>query len=179
MVVLNLGCGNKKYDFPEAGIATSVFGIDVSKNSDADVIHNLDKFPYPLPSNNFDIVIMQDVIEHLEDVPAVMNEIYRVCKPNAELRIRTPHYSSYYAYGDPTHKRFFGIYTFDGFDADKPNLLYSEARFKITTRKIEFPKLWRITGVAWLANKFSHRWEQLFSFIFRCENLIFTMKAIK
>ena len=179
MRVLNLGCGNKKNDFPEFSQAIEVVGVDLSNISDADILHNLDNFPYPLESDYFDLVIMQDVVEHLENVPGTLNEVYRVCKNGAELRLRTPHYAGYYAYGDQTHKRFFSIYAFDGFNADKPNLLYTESRFKFLERTIEFPKLWRITGVAWLANKFSHRWEQLFAYIFRPENIYFRMKAIK
>jgi hypothetical protein len=108
-----------------------------------------------------------------------MNEIYRVARTGATVRIRTPHYSSYYAYNDPTHKRFFGVYIFDGFDADNPNVLYTNARFRVVRREILFPKIWRVTGIAALANRFTHRWEQLFAFIFRAENLYFELQAVK
>jgi SAM-dependent methyltransferase len=177
--VLNLGCGHAKREFPEADRADEIIGLDISPNSQADILHNLDAFPYPLESDRFDMIIMQDVIEHLEDVPGVMNEIYRMASDRAIVRIRTPHYSSYYAYNDPTHKRFFGIYAFDGFDAAQPNNLYTDARFRFLKRQILFPKLWRMTGVAFLANRFSHRWEQLFAFIFRAENLYFELQAVK
>jgi SAM-dependent methyltransferase len=179
MRVLNLGCGHVKREFPEADRATEITGVDISPNSQADIIHNLDRFPYPIDSDRYDLIIMQDVLEHLEDVPGVMNEIYRVARNGAVVRIRTPHYSSSYAYNDPTHKRFFGVFIFDGFDADQPNNLYTHARFRIARRQIIFPKLWRITGVAALANRFPHRWEQLFAFVFRAENLYFEFTAVK
>jgi SAM-dependent methyltransferase len=179
MRVLSLGCGNAKDDFPERDRATEVVGVDMSPNSQADILHNLDAFPYPLESDTFDLVIMQDVLEHLEDVPGTLNEVYRVARHGAIVRIRTPHYSSYYAYGDPTHKRFFSSAVLDGFDAAQPNRLYAEARFAFRKREIQFPKIWRITGVAALANRRRERWEQLFAFIFRAENLYFELEVVK
>lgn len=179
MRVLNLGCGNAKYDFPEAKAASEVVGIDISPHSQADILHDLNTFPYPFDSDRFDLVIMQDIIEHVVNVPAVMNEVYRITRDGGTVRIRTPHYSSYYAYNDPTHLHFFGVFVFDGFDADDPNRLYSDARFRFMERRILFPKIWRLTGVAALANRFMKRWEQLFAFIFRAENLYFELKAVK
>lgn len=179
MRVLNLGCGNVKDDFPERPQATEVVGVDMSPRSQADILHNLDEFPYPLDSDAFDLIIMQDVIEHLEDVPGTMNEVWRIARHGAIVRIRTPHYSSYYAYGDPTHKRFFSSFVLDGFDAARPNILYAEARFRFLKREILFPKLFRITGIAFLANRFPHRWEQLFAFMLRAENLYFELEAVK
>jgi len=179
MRVLNLGCGTAKFDFPEAPIASSIIGVDWSSHSEADVIHDLDVRPWPFESSSFEMVIMQDIIEHLRDVPGTINEAYRVLAPGGRLRIRTPHYSSYYAFNDPTHIHFFGAMVFDGFDADNPNRAYSQARFRITRRKILFPRVWRILGVAALANRFVHRWEQLFAFVFRAENMTFEMESVK
>lgn len=179
MRVLNLGCGHAKRDFPEAANATEIVGIDISPHSQADILHDLNAVPYPLESDSFDLVIMQDVIEHVVSVPAVINEVYRVMRNGGIVRIRTPHYSSYYAYNDPTHLHFFGALVFDGFDADNPNVLYTEARFRFRKRQILFPKLWRITGVAALANRYTQRWEQLFAFVFRAENLYFELEAVK
>ena len=179
MRVLNLGCGHAKRDFPEAEGAAEIIGLDLSPHSQADVLHDLNLFPYPFESDSFDLIIMQDVIEHVKDVPAVLGEVYRLLRDGGVARIRTPHYSSYYAYNDPTHIHFFGAFVFDGFDAARPNILYTEARFRFLKRLILFPKLWRLTGVAALANRFTHRWEQLFAFIFRAENLYFELQAEK
>ncbi len=179
MLVLSLGCGLAKRDFPEAAQATEIVGVDLSPNSQADILHDLNRFPYPLDSDAFDLIIMQDIVEHLEDVPAVLHEVYRVARDGAVVRIRTPHYSSYYAYNDPTHRHFFGTFVFDGFEASNPNPLYANARFQFLRREILFPNVWRLTGVAALANRFPGRWEQLFAFIFRAENLFFELRAVK
>jgi SAM-dependent methyltransferase len=179
MRVLNLGCGHAKRDFPEVDRASLVVGVDISPHSQADILHDLNATPYPLESDSFDLVIMQDIIEHVQSVPSMMNEAYRLVRDGGIVRIRTPHYSSYYAYNDPTHIHFFGALVLDGFDVANPNVLYSEARFRFLKRQILFPKLWRITGVAALANRYTKRWEQLFAFIFRAENLYFELEAVK
>lgn len=179
MRVLNLGCGHAKREFPEAAASSVIVGVDVSPRSQADVVHDLNRFPYPLESDSFDLILMQDVIEHLDDVPAVLREVHRVARNGATLRIRTPHFSSYYAYNDPTHRRAFGYFAFDGFDAAKPNLLYADAAFTFRERRILFPRIWRMTGVAALANRFPSRWEQLFAFTFCAENLVFELVAVK
>lgn len=179
MRVLNVGCGKAKHDFPEVGVATEVVGIDISPQSQADLLHDLDRLPWPLESDRFDLIIMQDIIEHLDDVPGVLNEIWRIGADRCRVRIRTPHFSSWYAYNDPTHRRFFGAYVFDGFLVSSVNDLYAEGTYRMIRREILFPKVWRITGVAWMANRFTHRWEQLFAFLFRAENLAFELEVVK
>ena len=39
MKILDLGCGKRK--------RKGTVGIDISKDTDADIIHDLNKFPYP------------------------------------------------------------------------------------------------------------------------------------
>lgn len=178
-IVLNLGCGLRKLDFPEASLAGRVVGIDVSPNADADIVHDLNSFPYPLETDSFDLILLQDVLEHLDDLPGVLREVHRVARHGAIVRIRTPHFSSWYAYNDPTHRRALGTFALDGFDVAAPNALYADARFERVTRRILFPRIWRLTGVAALANRYPARWEQLFAFIFCAENIYFELRAVK
>ncbi len=177
--VLNLGCGLLKRDFPDASRATEIVGVDISPRSEADLVHDLNRFPYPLDSDSFDLILMQDILEHLEDIPGVLREVHRVARDGATVRIRTPHYSSYYAYNDPTHRRILGVFALDGFDVAKGPSTYGEPLFRIVKREILFPRVWRMTGVAALANRFPGRWEQLFAFVFRAENLYFELQVAK
>jgi len=179
LVVLNLGCGSVKNDFPEADRTRKIVGVDNSPNTEADLLHDLNRFPYPLESDIFDLIILQDVLEHLEDVPQVLKEVHRVARNGALIRIRTPHYSSYYAFNDPTHRHLFGALFMAGFDESSPNPVYGAPLFRMKRREILFPKVWRITGVAALANRFPLRWEQLFAFVFRAENLLFELRVVK
>ncbi len=179
MRVLNLGCGSKKLDFPEAVRASDVVGVDRAPGAHAEFVHDLNVFPYPIESNGFDLVILQDVVEHLNDLPAVLAEVHRTLRPGGIARIRTPHYSSIYAHNDPTHLRCYGVYVFQWFEREYPNDPYGSTRFRVRTREIEFPRVWRMLGVKWLVNRWPRRWEQLFAYVVRADNMTFELEAIK
>ncbi|HET9888371.1 MAG TPA: methyltransferase domain-containing protein [bacterium] len=179
MRALNLGCGQKKTDFPEAYRASEIVGIDANPLSNADVIHDLDVFPYPCKSNDFDLVILQDVVEHLQSLPKVLAEVHRILRPGGTVRIRTPHYSSIHAHNDPTHVRCYGAQVFQWFERPTPNNPFGSTSFKLTKREIQFFKIWRLTGVAWLANRFPITYEKYFAFRCPAENLTFELQAIK
>ena len=179
MRVLNLGCGQKKTDFPEAAQAREIVGIDANPLSNADFIHDLDLFPYPCDSNRFDLVLLQDVVEHLQSLPRVLTEVHRVLRPGGTVRIRTPHYSSIHAHNDPTHLRCFGALVFQWFEKPTANDPFGSARFKLTKREIHFLKPWSLIGVKWMANRFPMLYEKHFAYVFRAENMTFELQAIK
>lgn len=177
--VLSLGCGVVKREFPEADRATRIVGIDNDPGSDADIRHDLNRFPYPLESDSFDLIVMQDILEHLENVPEVLREVHRVARSGARIRLRLPHYSSYYSFNDPTHRQLLGALFLTGFEVSTPNPVYGGPWFRIVKREIQFPRLWRVLGIAALANRFPARWEQLFAFWFRAENMVFELVVVK
>ena len=51
-------------------------------------------------------------IEHVNDLSGLMIQAARVLRPGGEFRATAPHFSNPYFYSDPTHRRFFGLYTF-------------------------------------------------------------------
>jgi SAM-dependent methyltransferase len=179
MKVLNLGCGSRRTDFPEYRPEIELVGVDYFARDSVDVVHDLNIFPYPFPDSSFDLIILQDVLEHLMDVPAVLAELHRVGRPGAEIRVRSPHYSSYYAYGDVTHRHYFSSFSFDDFLLPRGNIYAPGAWFALRKRRILFPRIWRLCGISALANRFPARWEQLFAFIFRAENLEFSFEIVK
>ena len=164
--VLDLGCGKNKHRIEE----TSVTGVDIDPESGADIIHDLNELPWPFHDSEFDEIICQDVLEHLDDLPSIMQEISRISKDGSIVKIRTPHYSSHYAYTDPTHRRYFGYYTFDHF---------CHRGFSIIEKKLFFPRLWRVLGLSAFFNRYPRRWEQLFAFVIRAENMYIKMKVAK
>jgi 2-polyprenyl-3-methyl-5-hydroxy-6-metoxy-1,4-benzoquinol methylase len=179
MKILDLGCGKNKIK-KEGAI---VIGVDIDSTSGADVIHDLNKFPYPFKDNEFDEIICFDILEHLQDIPSVMKELHRIGKNGALVKIRSPHFSSPYASLDPTHLRGFSIFSFDCFCKNKkiiPHNINWEL-FLIKKRKIIFPKLTRTVGILidFLANKFPLRYEQYFTFLFQAENIYLELEIIK
>ena len=52
--ILDFGCGNRK--------RPGSIGIDVNPRTDADVVHDLNVFPYPFADSSFDEVYADNVI---------------------------------------------------------------------------------------------------------------------
>lgn len=57
----------------------------------------------PFPDATFDLVTMNQVLEHVQDVGRVLEEALRVTKPNGILLFNTPNYLSFY---EPHYKVF-------------------------------------------------------------------------
>lgn len=99
---LNLGCGQNalpgyinvdKFKIP--GITSQVV--------------DLEEFPWPWSDNSADEVRFQHVLEHLGGTPKVffgiMQNLYRVCRPDAKVHITVPHPRHDDFLNDPTHVR--------------------------------------------------------------------------
>ena len=125
MEILDLGCGRRKR--PDA------VGIDRNPNSDADVLHDLNHFPYPFPDSHFDTIYADYVLEHLDYVIAVMTELHRITKTGGSVEITVPYYPHRNANTDPTHKHWFGVHSSDYFvqGTDHGNFRYSPVHYSI------------------------------------------------
>jgi len=110
MKILDLGCGSRKYKSNDA--EDEVIGLDIDRNSEADVIHDLSKFPYPFENEKFDIIQASHILEHLDNPIEFINEVQRILKKNGRLIIKVPHYSSATAVNFLEHKHFFNLSTF-------------------------------------------------------------------
>jgi ubiquinone/menaquinone biosynthesis C-methylase UbiE len=67
----------------------------------------------PFDDNSVDNIFAQHLLEHIVDLQFVMEEIWRVLKPNGILEVVVPHQDSPSALKDPTHIRLFNEYSFD------------------------------------------------------------------
>ena len=131
MRVLHLVCGQKK--------VSGAIGVDLNPRSHADVLCDLDRFPYPFADSVFDRVLCENVLERLENLIRVMEEIHRIEKLGGRIQVYVPYFSSIFFYRDPTHKHFFSAHTFDYFIKGTPvhQFHYSDVEFKLL--KVEFP----------------------------------------
>ena len=91
---LDLGCGNK----PVAGYT----GVDRYPCAAASVLCDLGR-SLPFRDNSVDAFLLDNVIEHIVDIPALMMEIARTGKPGARVTVITPHFTSLSSWKDPTH----------------------------------------------------------------------------
>lgn len=155
--VLDVGCGSAK--------ARGAVGIDISPETDADIVHDLNVFPYPLDDSSFDEVLMQDVLEHVREPVRVVEELHRILRPGGRLALRTPHFSSALAYGDPTHTHYFSALAIRSL-AEPGFAHYTRARFRIVHVTLDLWLPFRLTGVEALANRFPDLYEKYFAF--RC-----------
>ena len=179
MKALDVGCGQQK--FPGA------IGIDMNPHSSADVIHDLNRFPYPFADNEFEEVYCHSILEHLDDVVKVMEEIHRITMAGGMVRIKVPYYTSFDAYTDPTHQHFFTSRSFDYFREDYAYHYYTKARFVIQDMHLTFLKLkqlgglspHKLLGIEFLANKGIKIYEAFFAYIFPAHIISFELQVVK
>jgi hypothetical protein len=73
-------------------------------------------------------------------------ELHRVTRPEGRIEIIVPHFSNPYAYSDPTHVRFFGLYSFFYYAdaADQPRRkvpsFYTPVRFQVQSVRLQLLK---------------------------------------
>ena len=131
-VILDIGCGNKK-------VPNSI-GIDKFRLSSVDLIHDLENFPYPLKDNYADLIYARHFLEHTNNPIKILNELWRIGKPNGKIIITVPHYSGVSAWIDITHKRCFSYNTFDNL-LHKREYYLGKAKFKILRKKLKWSYL--------------------------------------
>jgi len=120
---VNLGCG-KNY-------REGYLNCDVNPRVRADLYFDLEVFPYPLETSSATEIVMDNVLEHLGDIPRVLSELHRILVPGGVLQITVPYAKSDWAYQDPTHKHYFTERSMDYFTVDGPYDFYGTQRFHL------------------------------------------------
>jgi hypothetical protein len=133
-VCVDLGCGKRKR--PES------IGLDIARiPGSVDVIGDVTRTPFR--DSSASRVFAWHVVEHIDDLPALMAEVWRICRPGALVYLRFPHASSTHsAWSDPTHRRGLTLETFDYFDegtlAGTLFGYYHTAPFRVVRRRLTF-----------------------------------------
>jgi SAM-dependent methyltransferase len=63
-------------------------GLDMAAGPNVDIIAN-SCYDYPIESNTYDIVVTANVAEHIEDIYAWSEELYRIVKPEGLLCVHS------------------------------------------------------------------------------------------
>lgn len=160
MKKLNLGCGRD--------IKKGYINLDIIKSKGVDIVHNLNKFPYPFKNEEFDEVFSSHLLEHLLDFKKTIFEIHRITKRRGRIKLIVPHFSNRSAYS-PFHKSYFNSRVFKIFEKEKYDYsldhkyLFNKYEYKFVFAKgkqfwnwlIEplanmFPELYESTGLCYL-----------------------------
>lgn len=104
-VILELGCGDRKKN-------SAAIGIDMLDYSDVDLVGDIFDVLKMFPNSSVTHVSSHHFIEHVSDIDLLMSELARVVKADGIVDFTVPHFSNPYFYSDPTHRIFFGLYTF-------------------------------------------------------------------
>jgi ubiquinone/menaquinone biosynthesis C-methylase UbiE len=97
--LLDGGCAFGSGTAPLTAKAASVYGCDPNPELIARARASYPKIPFencplektPYASENFDVITLTDVLEHVADEQAALDEMFRVLKPGGRLIITTPH----------------------------------------------------------------------------------------
>lgn len=126
---LNLGSGQRRIE--------GHYNVDCTLATQPDILADLNEPLDQLADNSVIAVYARHTLEHIDNFLGLLAELHRVCRPEATLEIIVPHFSNPYGYSDPTHVRFFGLYSFFYFAdaADQPRRkvpsFYSPVRFRV------------------------------------------------
>lgn len=115
---LNLGSGR----FPKSGYVNLDHRDDVGAN----VVHDLNRFPYSFADGEFDRIEADHVLEHLAEPLRALREMHRISKPGASILINVPHFSRGFSHPEHAH----------GFDVSLP--LYFNPSFQGGYEGVEF-----------------------------------------
>lgn len=96
---LDLGCGHRKNK--------GFVGIDIRELPGVDVIHDLQKFPYPLPDECCVVITGSHIVEHINPANGIffrmMDELWRIAQPDCQLAFSHPYGVNELFVQDPTH----------------------------------------------------------------------------
>ncbi len=174
--IVDLGCGKKK--------RPGAIGVDYSDRHNADVIHDLNVFPYPFESDSIDQVYLDNVLEHLDKPMQVMEEVHRITKPGGNVKVIVPYFRSVWAFIDPTHKTFYTVDSFSYYDPDHiicQRYDYVNTRFKV--ERVVFNETlevrwWTRRLMIKLANKYPNRYEMYLSHLYPLDDITYYLTKI-
>lgn len=173
--ILDVGCGINKF--------AGAIGIDRNPRSRADVLAELDHFPYPFRESSFDALRAIHVIEHVADVVGTIEEFHRLVRPGGLIYISTPHYTDFSSFCDPTHRWHLNSFSFRYFGDDNAGYgYYSDARLKEISVRVKLLALWRWLGFEFCVNhsrRFRRFWEYYLCYVVRGKVMDFTFEVLK
>ncbi len=135
---LNLGSGCR--------YLPGFYNVDLVNLPGVDLLADLNEPLDALPDNSVDVIYTRHTLEHVDNLLNLIGEMHRVVRPGGTIYVIVPHFSNPYYYSDPTHVRFFGLYSFFYFcdAADQPRRkvpsFYTPTRFRVESVRFNLMK---------------------------------------
>ena len=186
MIRVELGCGTTKRE--------GVIGVDRLPLPGVDIVADMEQGLPFFESDSVDAIYSDHFFEHIGNFELLIREIHRVLKKEGTLFLRVPHFSNPYYYSDPTHRRFFGLYTFDYYSdpvhqlRHKVPAFYGNPRFRVIRRKLIFKSDFLIRSVIKhriiqplvnLSDYTRELYEELFCHLLPCQEIYFEIQPVK
>ena len=183
-VDLEIGCGMKKQK-------ESSIGTDMLDSACVDIVGDIYEVLASLPNSTVDTVYAYHFIEHVPDVPKLLSELSRIIKLGGHLILVAPHFSNPYFYSDPTHRTFFGLYTFAYYANNSPfkrkvPMYGYKSEFDILSVDLSFKSSrpfflrhiikYTIGAVFNSSNYFKEFYEENLCYIFPCYEVKYTLQ---
>jgi len=174
-MTLDVGCGINKHP--------GAIGIDRNPATDADVICDLDRVPYPFRDSRFDLIRVTHVIEHVANVIATMEELHRLSRPGGRIVVETPHYTDFSSFCDPTHRWHLNSFSFRYFGENNGGFgYYTRARMREQRVYVKLLRLWKWLGFELAVNSSTTArrfWEHYLCFLVRGKAIVFELEVLK
>ena len=88
-------------------VVKGFINVDIRPLPSVDIVHDLEIFPWPIPSNSVNLLVASQLVEHINPHKGgfldFMDEAWRVLKTNGQFMIATPYGGSSAYIQDPTH----------------------------------------------------------------------------
>ena len=184
MKVLNMGCGRK--------LVKEAVNIDIVDYG-GNVVHDLNIVPYPFPDNDFDLILCDHILEHLQDFHKTVTELSRIARNAAVIKIHAPFFLNTKYFGDPDHRTPFSIRSFDNYEIiDSRRLRFYEtwktehrtnygagARFKLRQRRFNMSNFRVLRWLNLFINIEPVIYERFFAGILSPEEVYFELEVVK
>ena len=181
---LNLGCNTD--------VRPGWVNVDIADYGGNEII-DLNSYPWPFEDDQFTEVWASHVLEHLGNFNAVVNELWRVCRPGALIEVRVPFFLSTKFYSEPDHRIPFGIRSFDNYEeiGDRRLRFYeqwklkwrtdyeSHARFTIQSKRFHFSNFSVLSWLDCIINIEPVVFERFFATLLTPEEVWFRLSVVK
>lgn len=170
-----------------SGIKTNreYINLDISNCKGVDVVHDFNIYPFPFEDNQFSEIQIPNSIHCVENLSKFMDEIYRISKASAIIKITAVHFLSPINCQDPYFRTRIGYNTFDVFSTNNAHssaqgISYdSQAIFRINKIKWIFSENKYLKWLSFIPNIFPKFYARFGYFYFPSNALEFELRCVK